>query len=210
LQNQQNEQRNEMRNRFETQQTSITELQNIIQTIQNTQNNTIQTPNTRPRKKPYNTQENNLAFDNQINQTSNQQSNTQQNDTMSYSDLHTQNIKNQPQSTNDIHLNLNPNNQQNNAHESPIIDNSSPYNSVFNNTQDMIGLSPINNTSPNRTESNTNNLNNSMIDLTTQISQNDIEIICPRNLSNSFPSSTQDDKNTKNQDLGNHFPGYGT
>jgi hypothetical protein len=55
---------------------------------------------------------------------------------------------------------------QQNAIESPNIHESSPYSSIFH-SRDMIGLSPINNTSPSRTNHDVNE-RQTTIDLTTQ------------------------------------------
>jgi hypothetical protein len=83
-----------------------------------------------------------------------------------------------------------------------------PYNSVFNTTQDMMGLSPINNSSPTRTEPNNSNLHNT-IDLTTKSpNQHETNIMQPRNLSSSFPTSRTDENlNPHNKNLGNRSPG---
>jgi hypothetical protein len=97
----------------------------------------------------------------------------------------------------------------NNSTDSPIINNSSPYSSVFN-SQDMLRLSPINNTSASNNEHDMNTHQN-IIDLTTQSpNQNDSEIISPRNLNNSIPTPMRDTNSNTTKDLGNLHPGKDT
>jgi hypothetical protein len=98
--------------------------------------------------------------------------------------------------------------RNNTLNNSPNINNSSPYSSVFH-SQDLIPLSPINNTSTTNDEQDGNTHQN-IIDLTTQSPNlNDSEIILPRNLNNSFPNPMRDTYNTT-KDLGNQYPGTDT
>jgi hypothetical protein len=75
----------------------------------------------------------------------------------------------------------------------------------------MIVLSPIIKTSPSRNSQN-NTEHQTTIDLTTQSqnTQNDSNIMLPRNLSNSFTTSIQEVPDNNNKDLGNHYPGSDT
>jgi hypothetical protein len=116
---------------------------------------------------------------------------------------HQQNVAS-TQNQNNIH-------EQQNSINSPNINESSPYSSVFL-SRDMIALSPINNTSSPQYNRNTSR-QQIVIDITTQSpngAQNDSDIMLPRNLSNSFPTPMQDAINKNNQDLGNHSPGTDT
>jgi hypothetical protein len=210
IQEQHNEQKVYMQRRFDLQQSNIDELHNAICTLQNTINNTLQTPNTRPRKKPNSTQEINLAFGTQPNHHINLQHTSNENDTME-ADEDIQTHPNQQIYNVDTQTQSQSNTQPIDIIVSPNLYNTSPYNSVFNTTHDMMGLSPINNNSPTITAPDNANHHNT-IDLTTQSpNQHETDIMQPRNLTSSFPTSRIDEnKISKNKDLGNHSPGDNT
>jgi hypothetical protein len=74
----------------------------------------------------------------------------------------------------------------------------------------MIELSPIDNTSPPRTNS-VENIQNTVIDSTSQSPRQNVnDIILPRNLSDSFPTPTHSATKNQQKDLGNHSPGSDT
>jgi hypothetical protein len=207
---QQEEQHRETQRRLNAQQQCIDNLNTMINSIINNQNVSQQTPNSRPRKKPRNQQSQNTTSITEHNQTNHiqQMKNTTMEDNSNDTNS-TNPVQHSTSQTTQLQTQNQYNNQPQNTIESPNLNNSSQYTSLFN-SQDMIVLSPIDNTSPQRTNL-IQNIQNTIINLTSQSPhQHDNDIILPRNLSDSFPTPTHSVTKNQRKDLGNHSPGSNT